>query len=195
MLVLLDFLGTLLFFYNISCDYAPYEACFHTYFGICWGFYSLAANCPTNAYQNSPISWTFSDILLKSPTLCFAICQKRQFRHSVCIIAWTFLRNPTKVQLLPSYASNKKLPAFTLGAACFLTLDGFRRDAFSTIPEILTSDSHSSPGLSFWLLSLRSTVADTAGLSSRSVSENLLCSFSFLCVSDFDNAKRPLLLG
>ena len=150
MLVLLDFLGTLLFFYNISCDYAPYEACFHTYFGICWGFYSLATNCPTNAYQNSPISWTFSDILLKSPTLCFAICQKRQFRHSVCIIAWTFLRNPTKVQLLTSYASNKKLPAFTLGAACFLTLDGSRRDAFSTIPEILTSDSHSSPDLSFW---------------------------------------------
>ena len=105
---MLDFLGTLLYFYNISFDFVLFGACFHTYFGIYWSFYSLTANCPTNAYQNNPMSWTFSDILLKSPTLCFAICQKRQFRHSVCIIAWTFLRNPSKVQLLPSYASKDK---------------------------------------------------------------------------------------
>ena len=91
---------------------------------------------------------------------------------------------------------NKKTALFLLlGQPAFSLTDASRRDAFSTIPEILTSDSHSSPGLSFWLLSLRSTVADTAGLSSRSVSENLLCSFLFYRAPEFLHAKRPLLLG
>ena len=74
---MLDFLATLLYFYNISFDFDLCGACFHTDFGICWSFYSRVTNCPTNRRQNSSISWTFSEI-------------------------------SSKVQLLPSYACNKK---------------------------------------------------------------------------------------
>ncbi len=108
MLVLLDFLGTLLFFYNISCDYAPYEACFHTYFGIYWSFCSLIENCPTNACQNCLISWTFFRYIVKSPTFRFAMCQKQAFRLAACPSGWTFPQNPRKVQLLPHTQAIKK---------------------------------------------------------------------------------------
>ncbi len=61
----MDFLDILLFFYNISFDYAPYKARFSYIFWDLLEFYSLVANSPTNACQNYLISWTISDISSK----------------------------------------------------------------------------------------------------------------------------------
>ena len=77
LLALLDFLGTLLFLYNISRDSAPYEACFHTYFGIYWIF-----------------------------TASSKIVQ--QMHVKTALFLGHFQMYCQKVQLLPSYAGNKK---------------------------------------------------------------------------------------
>ena len=107
LLALLDFLDASLFFSNISFAFAPYGACFHTYFGIRWGFYSLAENCPTNTWRNRLISWTFSEISSKVQ-LSILRCTKTGFPTHRLSHRLDFFAESVKSPIFASYAGNKK---------------------------------------------------------------------------------------
>ena len=110
-LALLDFFGTLLFFYNISFDFATFESCFSYIFWNLLEFYSILSNRPTNTCQNHLVSWTFSGISSKVQLFFFAMCQKQNFRHdSTRFVSHRldFSGEPTESPNFPACAGIKK---------------------------------------------------------------------------------------
>ena len=92
LLALLDFLGTLLFLYNISRDSAPYEACFHTYFGIYWIFTASSKIVQQMHVKTALFLGLFSDILSKVQLFVLRCAKSRLFGSQPAPQIGLFLR-------------------------------------------------------------------------------------------------------
>ena len=118
------------FFYNISFDFAPFETCFHTDFGICWSFLSIIANYPRNTCQNRPISWTFFRYVVKSPTFAsFAGTKKTMIVITIAFVSclvWVCLRLPdANAPLLWLRSGMERYAGRKLSLCCQFFVSGF----------------------------------------------------------------------
>ena len=107
LLALLDFLGTLLFLYNISRDSAPYEACFHTYFGIYWIFTASSKIVQQMHVKTALFLGLFSDILSKVQLFVLR-CAKSRLSARSLPLRLDFFAESVKSPIFASYAGNKK---------------------------------------------------------------------------------------